>query len=193
MHYVNISRNGVYEGYEIESPSKNFISTSNDPKLSTSQRKQQQHCNRLYLQGKAKLAAQRLKTSKSQTSFDSGFGSQSNQKLSKDQIEKFYARIMNFSAAKERAVKEQKELKEQELEKSIQKPCKFLALLLFRKEALSGLPSGVFLKAQPGRGETQTGPDACGVVPTDQVRRRKKKAVQTQHFPDSSLRFFFQK
>lgn len=39
LHYVNISRNGVYEGYEFESPSKNFVSTQNDPRLSTSQRK----------------------------------------------------------------------------------------------------------------------------------------------------------
>ena len=39
LHYVNISRNGVYEGYELDSPQKQFVSTSNNPRLSSSQRK----------------------------------------------------------------------------------------------------------------------------------------------------------
>lgn len=53
----------------------------------------------------------------------------SQQKLSKDQIERFYKRIMDFSAAKDRAVAErQKKIKEDE-EKEIKKPGKVIITL----------------------------------------------------------------
>jgi len=78
LHFINISRNGVHD---FDSPQKQFVSTNQDLRLSTSQRKQQQHCQRLYLKGKQKVMQGRMQQSQSLASLAD------NRKVSKTQVE----------------------------------------------------------------------------------------------------------